>query len=60
MQTIVLFRLFEQSPDGAIRQCGFTGPDREEALLWQQEMQQCFPTSRHWFRPVFRHAVAQP
>ena len=58
MQTVVLFRLFEQTPDGAIRQRGFTGPDREEALLWQQEMQQCFPANRHWVRPVFRHASA--
>jgi len=58
MQAIMLHRLFEQTPDGAIRHCGWTGPDREEALLWQQDMQKCFPNNRHWVRPVYRHASA--
>lgn len=53
-QRVVLHKLFEETPDGAIRHCGFTGPDREEALNWVKEMQACFPANRHWMRPICR------
>ena len=52
--TVILHRLFEQTPDGVVRHCGFTGPDLEEALLWQKEMQECFPQNCHWTTPVTR------
>lgn len=53
-QRLVLHALFEENPAGEIRHCGFTGPDREEAHLWVQEMQACFPDCRHWARPIER------
>ena len=52
--TVILHRLFEQTPDGVVRHCGFTGPSLEEALLWQKEMQECFPQNCHWTTPVLR------
>jgi hypothetical protein len=51
---LVLHALFEENPAGEIRHCGWTGPDREEALEWVREMQQCFPDCRHWMRPIER------
>jgi hypothetical protein len=53
-QRVALYNLFEETPDGAIRHCGWTGPDQEEALTWVKEMQACFPGNRHWVRPICR------
>jgi hypothetical protein len=31
--TVILHRLFEQTPDGLVRHCGFTGPSLEEEQI---------------------------
>ncbi len=51
---VVLYRLIEAAPDGTLRCCGWTGPDADEADTWVEEMNACFPESRHWHEPVFQ------
>jgi hypothetical protein len=51
---ILLHSLFEKTPSGDVRHCGWTGPDRDEAATWVEEMNACFPTNRHWFEVITR------
>lgn len=53
-QRVILHDLFEKTPDGVIRHCGWTGPDPKEALTWVKEMKACFPDNCYSMRPICR------